>query len=129
MPRVLVADDSETILLLLRTRLELAGYEVETAADGQEVTERLQGSEPDSRPDLLLLAKTVADAPVGGVCTAADYSFRRPSAGRVETTVAIEFAASWNPFMKSNASASATRNTSTSNDIGTVVMGLGRACA
>jgi hypothetical protein len=40
----------ETILLLLRTRLELAGYEVETAADGQEVTERLQGSEPGSRP-------------------------------------------------------------------------------
>lgn len=55
MPRVLVADDSETILLLLRTRLELAGYEVETAADGQEVTERLQGSDPGSRPDLLLL--------------------------------------------------------------------------
>ncbi len=39
MTKVLVADDSETILLLMRTRLELAGYEVETAADGQEVTE------------------------------------------------------------------------------------------
>jgi DNA-binding response OmpR family regulator len=51
MPRVLVADDSETILLLMRTRLELAGYEVETACDGQEVIERMQGSEPD----LLLL--------------------------------------------------------------------------
>ena len=37
--KVLVADDSETILLLMRTRLELAGYEVETAADGQEVTD------------------------------------------------------------------------------------------
>ena len=53
MPRVLVADDSETILLLLRTRLELAGYEVETAADGQEVTERLH--QPGALPDLLLL--------------------------------------------------------------------------
>jgi CheY-like chemotaxis protein len=53
--RVLVADDSETILLLLRTRLELAGYEVETAADGQEVTERWQQSEPADLPDLLLL--------------------------------------------------------------------------
>jgi CheY-like chemotaxis protein len=57
MPRVLVADDSETILLLMRTRLELAGYEVETAADGQEVTERLRPHEGDSGrlPDLLLL--------------------------------------------------------------------------
>ncbi len=54
MARVLVADDSETILLLMRTRLELAGHEVETAADGQEVTERIQAT-PGSLPDLLLL--------------------------------------------------------------------------
>ena len=46
MPTVLVADDSETILLLMRTRLELAGYEVETAADGQEVVERVGNAEP-----------------------------------------------------------------------------------
>jgi OmpR-family two-component system manganese-sensing response regulator len=52
MARVLVADDSETILLLMRTRLELAGHEVETAGDGQEVTE-LVGT--DAAPDLLLL--------------------------------------------------------------------------
>jgi CheY-like chemotaxis protein len=55
MARVLIADDSETILLLMRTRLELAGYEVETAADGQEVTERLHEGNPDRLPDLLLL--------------------------------------------------------------------------
>jgi two-component system alkaline phosphatase synthesis response regulator PhoP len=55
MARILVADDSETILLLMRTRLELAGYEVETAADGQEVTERLHSGGPDQTPDLLLL--------------------------------------------------------------------------
>jgi DNA-binding response OmpR family regulator len=55
MTRVLVADDSETILLLMRTRLELAGYDVETAADGQEVTERLYEGEADRLPDLLLL--------------------------------------------------------------------------
>ena len=55
MARVLVADDSETILLLMRTRLELAGYEVETAADGQEVTERLHDGGPGDPPDLLLL--------------------------------------------------------------------------
>jgi two-component system, OmpR family, response regulator len=51
MTTILVADDSETILLLMRTRLELAGYEVLTASDGQEVTERVEQSEPD----LLLL--------------------------------------------------------------------------
>ena len=55
MTRVLVADDSETILLLLRRRLELAGYEVETAADGQEVTERFRDPNGDGLPDLLLL--------------------------------------------------------------------------
>jgi DNA-binding response OmpR family regulator len=55
MARVLVADDSETILLLMRTRLEMAGHEVETAADGQEVTERIQSGGPGSLPDLLLL--------------------------------------------------------------------------
>jgi CheY-like chemotaxis protein len=55
MTRVLVADDSETILLLMRTRLELAGYEVETAADGQEVTELLGNGDADELPDLLLL--------------------------------------------------------------------------
>lgn len=51
--KVLVADDSETILLLLRTRLEMEGYEVETATDGQEVLDRLRGD--GFQPDLLLL--------------------------------------------------------------------------
>jgi OmpR-family two-component system manganese-sensing response regulator len=55
MTRVLVADDSETILLLMRTRLELAGYEVDTAIDGQEVTERLVENDNGQLPDLLLL--------------------------------------------------------------------------
>lgn len=51
--RVLIADDSETILLLLRTRLEMEGYEVVTAVDGVEVVELMsRGSEP---PDILLL--------------------------------------------------------------------------
>ena len=51
--RVLIADDSETILLLLRTRLEMEGYEVVTAADGVEVVELMsRGAEP---PDILLL--------------------------------------------------------------------------
>jgi two-component system alkaline phosphatase synthesis response regulator PhoP len=54
MTTVLVADDSETILLLMRTRLELAGYVVETAADGQEVIERIDPTADDG-PDILLL--------------------------------------------------------------------------
>jgi CheY-like chemotaxis protein len=52
MARILVADDSETILLLLQTRLEMEGHEVETAGDGQEVVEALRNG---VRPDLLLL--------------------------------------------------------------------------
>ncbi len=52
MARILVADDSETILLLLRTRLEMEGHEVETAADGQEVVDAIGGNAPF---DLLLL--------------------------------------------------------------------------
>ncbi len=44
MARVLVADDSETILLLLRTRLEIEGHEVETAADGQQVVDAVRGA-------------------------------------------------------------------------------------
>jgi DNA-binding response OmpR family regulator len=38
----------------MRTRLELAGYEVKTAADGQEVTDLIDPS-ADGGPDLLLL--------------------------------------------------------------------------
>jgi CheY-like chemotaxis protein len=55
MARVLVADDSETILLLLRTRLEMAGHEVEAVADGQEVVEALRAKPPGKGPEVLLL--------------------------------------------------------------------------
>jgi DNA-binding response OmpR family regulator len=54
MARILVADDSATILLLMRTRLEMEGHEVDTAADGQEVMETLR-REGGPKPDLLLL--------------------------------------------------------------------------
>jgi len=53
--RVLVADDSETILLLMRTRLEMEGYEVSTATDGQEVLETLAEAGEEGKPDLILL--------------------------------------------------------------------------
>jgi CheY-like chemotaxis protein len=52
MARVLVADDSETILLLMRTRLEMAGHAVLTACDGQEVIDAVAAA---GAPDLLLL--------------------------------------------------------------------------
>ncbi|HYP55403.1 MAG TPA: response regulator [Solirubrobacterales bacterium] len=54
MARILVADDSETILLLLRTRLEMEGHEVIAAADGQEAVDLMTGG-PSPAPDLLLL--------------------------------------------------------------------------
>lgn len=52
MARILVADDSETILLLLRTRLEMEGHAVQTATDGEEVTALVRDG---GVPDLLLL--------------------------------------------------------------------------
>lgn len=53
MARVLVADDSETILLLLRTRLEMEGHEVDTATNGQQVVDAVHGAEVPH--DILLL--------------------------------------------------------------------------
>jgi len=53
MARILLADDSETILLLVRTRLEMEGHEVQTAADGQEVVDAVR--EAATPPDILLL--------------------------------------------------------------------------
>ena len=50
MARILVADDSETILLLMRTRLEMEGYEVITAADGAEASDELWGEAPERAP-------------------------------------------------------------------------------
>lgn len=55
MAKLLIADDSETILLLLRTRLEMEGYEVETANDGQEVMDAIHAAGEEGSPDLLLL--------------------------------------------------------------------------
>jgi CheY-like chemotaxis protein len=52
--RLLVADDSETVLLMLQRRLEMEGYEVVTATDGVEALDRLKelGSQ---EPDVILL--------------------------------------------------------------------------
>ena len=47
MTRLLVADDSETVLLMLQRRLEMAGYDVVTAVDGQEALEQAESENPD----------------------------------------------------------------------------------
>jgi CheY-like chemotaxis protein len=52
--RLLVADDSETVLLMLQRRLEMEGYEVVTATDGLEALERLRELSP-KEPDVILL--------------------------------------------------------------------------
>jgi two-component system response regulator MprA len=54
MTRLLVADDSETVLLMLQRRLEMEGYEVITATDGFEALERLREAGSDE-PDMILL--------------------------------------------------------------------------
>jgi CheY-like chemotaxis protein len=54
MTRLLVADDSETVLLMLQRRLEMEGYEVVTATDGLEALERMKELAP-KEPDVILL--------------------------------------------------------------------------
>src|SRR5688572_4840411 len=46
-PRVLVVDDHEDNIELLRARLESRGYQVEDARDGQQALERVAASPPD----------------------------------------------------------------------------------
>jgi DNA-binding response OmpR family regulator len=52
--RLLVADDSETVLLMLQRRLEMEGYEVITASDGFEALQRLREAGAEE-PDVILL--------------------------------------------------------------------------
>ena len=54
MTRLLVADDSETVLLMLERRLEMEGYEVVTATDGLEALEALREA-GSQKPDVILL--------------------------------------------------------------------------
>jgi CheY-like chemotaxis protein len=52
--RLLVADDSETVLLMLQRRLEMEGYEVVTATDGVEALERIRDAGPEQLDVILL---------------------------------------------------------------------------
>ena len=47
MTRLLIADDSETVLLMLQRRLEMSGYEVVTAKDGQQALDQAEKEDPD----------------------------------------------------------------------------------
>lgn len=51
MPRVLVVDDTPSIRFLIRTNLELAGFEVEEAVDGADCLEVLRAM--DELPDAI----------------------------------------------------------------------------
>jgi len=46
-PRVLVVDDSEVIRELISVNLELEGFEVSTAEDGQDALDRIEQVQPD----------------------------------------------------------------------------------
>ena len=46
-PRILIVEDEEPLTLLLRYNLEAEGYEVESAARGDEADTRLKESTPD----------------------------------------------------------------------------------
>ena len=54
--RILVVDDEPSITKLVSFNLEKAGYDVDTAADGQAALEKVQ----DIQPDLIVLDLDVA---------------------------------------------------------------------
>jgi len=45
--KILIVDDEELIVLLIRSRLQVSGYEVDVAYDGLEALERYQACQPD----------------------------------------------------------------------------------
>ena len=49
--RILVADDEASIRRILETRLKMVGYEVITAADGEEALEAFQKHNPEYTAD------------------------------------------------------------------------------
>lgn len=48
---IMIVDDSATMLMSLRSTLEMNGYNVETASDGQAAADRLSAG---TRPDLII---------------------------------------------------------------------------
>ena len=46
-PRILIVDDEPDLIMMLRLRLEAAGYEILEAADGQDALEKARREKPD----------------------------------------------------------------------------------
>ncbi|MGI8612465.1 MAG: response regulator [Nocardioidaceae bacterium] len=53
--RVLVVDDTPALRMLIRLNLELEGFEVSEAVDGQDCLDQLSRCAPDQLPDLVTL--------------------------------------------------------------------------
>lgn len=51
MKTILVVDDSSTMVMSLRSSLEISGFKVETAGDGQQGLDKLKGG---VKPDLII---------------------------------------------------------------------------
>jgi two-component system chemotaxis response regulator CheY len=51
MKKLLIVDDSATMLMSLKNALEIAGFRVDTASDGQQAMDKIQAG---CKPDLLL---------------------------------------------------------------------------
>jgi two-component system chemotaxis response regulator CheY len=51
MKTILVVDDSTTMVMSLKSSLEISGFKVETAADGQQALDKLKGG---VKPDLII---------------------------------------------------------------------------
>ena len=66
-PRVLIVDDAPSIRLLIRTNLELAGFDVDEAVDGVDCLDQLAKSA--TLPDVVTV--DVMMPRLGGVATAA----------------------------------------------------------
>ena len=89
--QVLVADDEASIRRILETRLKMAGYNVATAADGQEALEQFNAFQPDLVILDVMLPKMdgyevcreirkTSDTPIIMLTAVADVSNRRQNA-------------------------------------------------
>jgi len=63
-PRILIVDDDPVIVRLLQVNFRLDGYEVETAARGDEALAKMRGR----RPDVVLLDVMMPGLDGWGVC-------------------------------------------------------------
>ena len=78
----MVVDDERAVRESLRRALELEGYEIELAADGQEALYRIEAAEPDLivLDVLMLTARAETDSRVAGLDAGADDYVTKPFA-------------------------------------------------